>query len=333
MERIQRQMKFSVIIPVYNVAEYLQPCLDSVLGQTVPDWECICVDDGSTDDSGKILDEFAARDSRIRVVHKSNGGVASARNTALDVISGDWFLFLDADDVWSPQLLEVCRAGIRFEPEASIVQFADRHFAANEQCSWKKLCHEPQFVRVDLTRPYSRRWLGFTAPREAFKFALLSDIRQRPYCVGEDLLYMTECALRSHIMVKTDVKLYGYRDRMTSVTRCAMSQKKVLDHIRANVDIIRLLENSHREISRETRKELCNVLTEDVAAEYLKLTKSDRIEVRKEWVNALRFIGASHLPYGLHKMRIRLMAQMPYIFVWYVLGRLPRRLKEMGFHR
>ena len=326
-------MEFSVIIPVYNVAEYISDCLSSVLAQTVENWECVCVDDGSTDGSGKILDEFAARDSRIRVIHKSNGGVASARNTALDIISGDWFLFLDADDVWAPHLLSVCRSAIEFSSDASIVGFEDKHFAENSGCEWSDSVSDLQFSTIDLTRPYSRKWMRFMAQKKAYKRVCFSDIRQKNYCVGEDLLYMTECALRSRVMVKTESQLYGYRDRMTSVTRCAMSQKKVLDHIRANVDIIRLLENSRREISQETRKELCNVLTEDVAAEYLKLTKSDRLEVRKEWVNALRFIGASHLPYGLHKMRIRLMAQMPYLFVWYVLGRLPRRLKEMGFHR
>ena len=325
-------MEFSVIIPVYNVAEYISDCLSSVLAQTVGSWECVCVDDGSTDGSGKILDEFAIRDSRIRVIHKSNGGVASARNTALEVITGDWFLFLDADDVWSPQLLEVCRAGIRFEPEASIVQFADRHFAANEQCSWKKLCHDPQFVRVDLTRPYSRRWLGFTAPRKAFKRMLFSDIRQRSYCVGEDLLYMTECALRSRMMVKTDVQLYGYRDRMTSVTRHGMSKKKVLDHILFTTDIVNLLQESQRAIDMGTRKALCNVLTEDIAAERVQLPVEERKEIRQQWIQSLRTLSASSLPYGLQKIRIHLMTSFPWDWIWRLLALWPRRLKEMGVH-
>lgn len=90
---------FSIIIPVYNVAPYLHECLDSVLAQTFTDWEAICVDDGSTDDSGAILDEYAAKDTRFRIIHQPNAGVSAARNAALDVVHGKWFLFLDGDDV------------------------------------------------------------------------------------------------------------------------------------------------------------------------------------------------------------------------------------------
>ena len=92
-------MTFSIIIPVYNVAPYLRECLDSLLAQTFTDWEAICVDDGSTDGSGAILDKYAARDGRFRVIHQSNAGVGAARNAALDAARGEWLFFLDSDDV------------------------------------------------------------------------------------------------------------------------------------------------------------------------------------------------------------------------------------------
>jgi len=91
-------MKFSIIIPVYNVAPYLRKCLDSVLAQTETEWECICVDDGATDSSPVILDEYAERDSRFVIVHKSNEGVSVARNIGLDKAIGEWITFVDADD-------------------------------------------------------------------------------------------------------------------------------------------------------------------------------------------------------------------------------------------
>ena len=97
---------FSIIIPVYNVAPYLRECLDSVLAQTFTDWEAICVDDGSTDGSGAILDEYAAKDKRFRVIHQPNAGVSAARNKALDVAQGEWIWFVDADDVTVPIALE-----------------------------------------------------------------------------------------------------------------------------------------------------------------------------------------------------------------------------------
>ena len=89
---------FSIIIPVYNVAPYLRECLDSVLVQTIADWEAICVDDGSSDGSGAILDEYAAKDKRFRVIHQENAGVSAARNRALQVALGEWITFLDGDD-------------------------------------------------------------------------------------------------------------------------------------------------------------------------------------------------------------------------------------------
>ena len=91
-------VSISIIVPVYNVEKYLRRCLDSILAQTFTDFECICIDDGSSDGSGKILDEYAEKDFRFVVIHKDNGGVSSARNAGLDVARGEWLAFVDSDD-------------------------------------------------------------------------------------------------------------------------------------------------------------------------------------------------------------------------------------------
>lgn len=99
----------AVVIPVYNVAKYLPECLDSLLRQTHRNFTVFCVDDGSTDGSGEILDAYAAKDSRILVLHKSNGGVSSARNQALDLIDRsdfDGVCFIDSDDYVTPHFLQ-----------------------------------------------------------------------------------------------------------------------------------------------------------------------------------------------------------------------------------
>ena len=96
---------FSIIIPVYNVAPYLRECLDSVLAQTFPEWEAICVDDGSTDGSGEMLDEYASKDTRFKVIHQQNAGVSVARNNALHVALGKWVTFLDGDDRFDAERL------------------------------------------------------------------------------------------------------------------------------------------------------------------------------------------------------------------------------------
>lgn len=96
----------SIIVPVYNVSNYLCDCLDSIISQSYSDFECIIVDDGSTDGSGSTCDEYAERDSRIRVFHKENGGVSSARNLGLDNAQGEWVYFVDADDQVLPRGLQ-----------------------------------------------------------------------------------------------------------------------------------------------------------------------------------------------------------------------------------
>lgn len=90
--------KVSIIVPVYNVAPYLRQCMDSIINQTYRNIEIICIDDGSTDESGKILGEYAKSDDRIKAVHTNNAGVASARNTGLSLASGEYLLFVDGDD-------------------------------------------------------------------------------------------------------------------------------------------------------------------------------------------------------------------------------------------
>ncbi|WP_455654514.1 glycosyltransferase family 2 protein [Phascolarctobacterium sp.] len=97
----------SVIVPVYNVEKYLPKCLDSLSNQTFQSLEIVLVDDGSTDNSGQICDEYAAKDARIKVLHKTNGGVSSARNAGLDAATGNYIAFADSDDYVEPDMYEI----------------------------------------------------------------------------------------------------------------------------------------------------------------------------------------------------------------------------------
>lgn len=92
--------KVSIIVPAYNVEEYIETCICSVLAQSFTDWELILINDGSTDNSGTICDEYSNKDNRIQVIHKPNTGVSDTRNRGLDIAQGKYILFLDADDYW-----------------------------------------------------------------------------------------------------------------------------------------------------------------------------------------------------------------------------------------
>lgn len=129
-------MLFSIIIPVFNVEKYLRICLDSILHQTCLDWEAICVNDGSTDESIVILKEYAAEDARIKVVSQANAGTAAARNTGMKIAEGDYFFFLDSDDWLEPDALQIlsdrlngedilCFSGRRYFESSRTINKAD----------------------------------------------------------------------------------------------------------------------------------------------------------------------------------------------------------------
>ena len=124
--------KISVIIPVYNVAAYLSQCLDSVLGQDHEDLEVIVVDDGSTDSSGAICDQYAAKDPRVRVIHQRNAGAAAAKNAGLRVATGEYLSFVDSDDYLEPNvyghMLRVLQT-----TQADAAQFSFREVYVNRQ--------------------------------------------------------------------------------------------------------------------------------------------------------------------------------------------------------
>ncbi len=116
--------KISIIIPVYNDKEYLRECIESVLRQTYRCLEVVIVDDGSTDGSGEICDEYAKNDERVTVFHKDNGGPASSRECGLKASSGDYIMFVDGDDWLSPETAEVCMQAVRKYPELDCVLFS-----------------------------------------------------------------------------------------------------------------------------------------------------------------------------------------------------------------
>lgn len=114
----------SIIVPVYNVEQYIKKCLDSIINQTYKNLEIILVDDGSKDTSGAICDEYAVRDNRINVIHRQNGGLSAARNTGLDIAKGDFIMFVDSDDFIDLDTVRYLHSlSMRFQSDISICSF------------------------------------------------------------------------------------------------------------------------------------------------------------------------------------------------------------------
>ena len=132
-------IKVTIAVPVYNVESYIKRCLDSLLIQTLKEIEIILVDDGSTDDSGQICDTYSEKDNRIKVLHKKNGGLASARQAALENAHGEYFICCDSDDWVEPTMYEEMYAKAK-ETDADMV-ICD--FAFNYPDGSQKDKHEP----------------------------------------------------------------------------------------------------------------------------------------------------------------------------------------------
>ena len=135
--------KISVIVPIYNVAQYLKECIQSIVVQTYKNLEIILVNDGSTDDSGEICDLYAQNDERIIVIHKKNGGLVSARKAGLDVASGEYVGFVDGDDYIAPTFYEVLLNEI-VQSNADFVHTG--YFVKSDKVSYEEIAFEEQLV-------------------------------------------------------------------------------------------------------------------------------------------------------------------------------------------
>lgn len=245
--------RFSIIIPVYNVAPYLRECLDSVLAQTYADWEAICVDDGSTDGSGAILDEYerelenqvGAGDRRIKVIHQQNQGVSAARNKGIEEAKGEWILFLDGDDVWHPDTLRICSEMIKLGGEKTdIVNFARIKFPQNEQPKWP--CLKRDYRMRELENGIVGEDLRYSFCTFAYRRDVACAERFSAYVVGEDLLYRAKCLNRAKRIVSTDNALFAYRTRIGSVSNSHLTFRKYCDRIKYLIQWLYLMVASSR---------------------------------------------------------------------------------------
>lgn len=219
-------VEISVIVPVYNVENYLSECVDSILNQTFKDFELILVDDGSKDGSGKICDGYAAKDIRVKVLHKPNGGLSDARNTGMEVMKGQYVTFIDSDDIVSYDYLRsMYEAAVRYK--ADIVQCGfcrDREKlldqAADQECA------------VIEGRKILRDYLRFRVPNvlacaKLIKADLLENVRFPLGIIDEDNYTTYKLMARANTFVSVDAPLYYYRVNPDSITQITFHSKRL----------------------------------------------------------------------------------------------------------
>ena len=229
----------SIIVPVYNVENYLRECLDSISQLKTVTWEAILVDDGSTDTSGKICDEYAKQDSRFRVIHQKNAGVSAARNAGLDAAKGEWIWFVDSDDSINPDF-EISNPEVL--DDADYVLFDMRKFHDGEEL--KSLEHQKGILKcTDLSKNdflckfqcnhhqrlfYKKTWVMIDH-HQRLTFSLGTR-------VGEDLEFQYKYLTRCKRPARLDAVLYNYRLREGSATQDDSYRRKNLEDLPLVID-------------------------------------------------------------------------------------------------
>lgn len=245
----------SIIIPAYNLEDYIEPCVRSALGQSWKHIEVIAVDDGSTDSTGMKLDALAGEDSRLKVVHKLNGGVAKAREAGIASASGEYLAFLDADDIYYPEFIE--RAVIATEGgKYSLVVAGLRRIHSNGTDSL--------VVNKGLTALDGKGFMGLYFSQGTFlglvnklyRRDLLEGVESRPYRIGEDFYAGCQIAAKLPDVRFIDYIGYGYFQRAGSNVHNSFDLAFCEDFCSGIADVLR----SQVALSKDERERYLNLL-------------------------------------------------------------------------
>jgi glycosyltransferase involved in cell wall biosynthesis len=212
-------MKVSVIVPVYNTAQYLRKCLNSLVNQTLTDMEFIVVNDGSPDNSQEIIDEFTSKYSKIKGFIKPNGGLSDARNFGIEHASGEFIGFVDSDDYVSADMFE--RMYQKAMEHTADIVFCDLEKVNERGEAFRDLPQSPQLPeRIELEKDFTIFGeMACFACNKLFKKELFQELRFRKGIHFEDIELIPQLLLKSKIIAKINEPFYKYFERQDSITK------------------------------------------------------------------------------------------------------------------
>lgn len=228
----------SVVIPVYNVSEFVGPCLDSVLEQTYTNLDIIVVNDGSTDSSGIICDTYAAKDNRIRVIHQQNGGLSAARNAGIEIAKGKYITFIDSDDLIRPNMVDYLHNLLLSENADFSTCDSYRIDEKGQALKGKSTVVAKTIVGNENCMLAYNSWksgMTMTAWGKLYKIELFKDIR---YAIGrlhEDSFTTYKIVALCNCIAMGNQQLYAYRHRSTSIMNIRFNPK-VFDSVDAQIE-------------------------------------------------------------------------------------------------
>lgn len=291
------EVLISIIMPIYKAEDYLNNSITSILNQTLENFELILVDDGSPDNSGKICDELALNDNRIKVIHKENGGASTARNAGLDIAQGEFIAFVDSDDWIEPNMFE------------TLFNLAKEHNADISQCNYIKVENEDEKIINDdkeiiisfnniesLNNLYNEMYVSTVVLwNKIYKKSLFNKIRFPNMRIFEDEAIMYKLLFESKKLVYTNKKLYYYRNTPDSIMNAKFDKKRLcmLDVFDEKVEFMSKLNNEH--LYAKTLKwymwsiiDLYYGCINNISDDYetINLIKSKAIDVSKKYSNS-----------------------------------------------
>ncbi len=210
MRGAQKVPLISVIVPVYNVEKYLPKCVDSIMKQTLNDIEIILVDDGSTDFSGDLCDEFSREDNRICVIHKENGGASSARNAGIESAKGKYLMFVDGDDWVEPKFCEAPYI-IAEKNNADTVAFGYKNVYSDGIVVNSEEYKEEGILSEEIKLERIKDDINIAVWNKIFRKELFNDLRFPEGFTCEDLAITHKCIYESDKVYLTNQYLYNYR--------------------------------------------------------------------------------------------------------------------------
>mgnify|MGYP003289747441 CR=1 FL=1 len=265
-----KQIKFSIIMPAYNAEKYIEEAISSVLKQTYQNWELIIVDDGSTDRTSEIIDQFSKQDARVIAIHQENSGTASAaRNRALEVASGNFSQMLDADDLISENMLKVY-AEMLVQKDYDIILPVAEHFRDDGSIIWKKGAPEDDYtleISGDKAFELSLDWTihGIFLVR----MDLLKRIKYDPKLINGDE-FTTRKLFFNARRVAFCKETYYYRNNIQSTTKSIKNEVRMYESLLTNCNIYQY--SKDKNMCRSSQKKSARKLTASIVHQSCKYT-------------------------------------------------------------
>lgn len=251
MEKILNKL-VSVIVPIYNVEKYIHKCVDSILGQTYRNLEIILVDDGSPDGCPKICDEYSELDSRIKVIHKPNGGLSDARNAGLDMATGEYVTFIDSDDWYAEDAIEIL-VGVMLQNDVSIACM--RNASVSSDYTQIEKVSDTKEVSVissnELLKKICDKTYSTSVCNKLFKHSLFEKKRFLYGRLNEDFLIICELLMPDYQVATVEYPGYFYFTRAESLTHTQSDRvRPVRDALQNSLELMKKASDAYPKLEK-----------------------------------------------------------------------------------